>query len=42
MPLQFSLDGLVFLSLAAADGIAFDELQKASGLKLPWYLSWLT
>ena len=39
--LQFSLDGLVFLSLAAADKIAFDELQKASGLKLPWFLSWL-
>ena len=39
---QFSLDGLVFLTLAAADGIAFNELQKASGLKLPWFLSWLT
>ena len=38
---QFSLDGLVFLSLAAADKLAFDELQKASGLKLPWILSWL-
>jgi len=39
---QFSLDGLLFLTLAAADGIAFNELQKASGLKLPWFLSWLT
>jgi hypothetical protein len=29
------------LSFAAADKIAFDELQKASGLKLPWFLSWL-
>ena len=38
---QFSLDGLVFLSLTAADKLAFDELQKASGLKLPWLLSWL-
>ena len=40
--LQFNLNGLVFLSLAAADKLAFDELQKASGLKLPWFLSWLT
>jgi len=39
--LQFDLNGLVFLSLAAADKLAFDELQKASGLKLPWFLSWL-
>ena len=40
--LQFSLEGLVSLTFAAADKIAFDELQKASGLKLPWFLSWLT
>ena len=40
--LQFSLEGLVSLTFAAADKVAFDELQKASGLKLPWFLSWLT
>jgi hypothetical protein len=39
-----SLDwgGLIFLSFAAADKIAFDELQKASGLKLPRLLAWLS
>jgi hypothetical protein len=39
---QFSLEGMLLLSLAAADKVAFDELQKASDLKLPWFLSWLT
>ena len=39
--LELSWGGLVCLSFAAADVIAFDELQKATGLKLPWFLSWL-
>ena len=40
--LQLNFEGLMYLTFAAADKIAFDELQKASGLKLPWFLSWLT
>ena len=40
--LQLNLEGVVYLTFAAADGIAFNELQNASGLKLPWFLSWLT
>jgi len=39
--LQLNLEGVVYLTFAAADGIAFNELQNASGLKLPWFLSWL-
>jgi hypothetical protein len=40
--LQLNLEGVAYLTFAAADKIAFDELQKASGLKLPWFLSWLS
>jgi len=39
--LELSWWGLAYLSFAAADAIAFDELQKALGLKLPRFLSWL-
>ena len=39
--LELNVAGLLYLSFAAADTIALDEVQKSSGLKLPWFLSWL-
>lgn len=33
--------GLLALTQAAADKVAFDELQSAVGLKAPWFAFWL-